>query len=199
MKRKGPPFPYFGMRRVFATVVLMLLCVCIVWLSVMMPRFSSTSKKSDQFDDIIIAAAKRHSLDPMLIKAVIWQESRFDPAARGDQGEIGLMQVRRPAVLDWAANINCDEPCVGIVFNPLVNIEIGSWYLANAKSYWDRYAHKDELALSTYNAGLKPAQKWVPFKTEDNVLERITYPGTRRYVASIMSKYSEYKKEQESR
>ena len=197
MKRKGPPFPYFGMRRVFATIVLVFLCLCIVWISVTILR--SSSGKGDQFDDIIIAAAKRHSLDPMLIKAVIWKESRFNPAARGEQGEIGLMQVRRPAVLDWADSINSDAPCVGIVFNPLVNIEIGSWYLANAKRYWERYAHKDELALSTYNAGLKPALKWVPVNTDGDVLEMITYPGTRRYVAAIMDKYLKYKKEQESR
>src|SRR5690349_5661711 len=53
-------------------------------------------------DNAILAASLRYNIHPALIKAVIWQESWFDPSARGTSGEIGLMQIRTPTAQDWA-------------------------------------------------------------------------------------------------
>ena len=48
-------------------------------------------------------AAKRYGLEPALVRAVVFQESRFDPFIRGGKGEVGLMQVLpEGAVADWA-------------------------------------------------------------------------------------------------
>ena len=46
-----------------------------------------------QYDRLIRAVAAEHHLDPMLVKAVVWRESRFDPRKHGSHGERGLMQV----------------------------------------------------------------------------------------------------------
>ena len=56
-----------------------------------------------RFDSFILAAAKRYQVDPALVKAVVWRESRFDPDARGRAGELGLMQIRAAAAAEWAA------------------------------------------------------------------------------------------------
>ena len=54
-------------------------------------------------DEVIIAAASIYDMDPALIKAVIWRESRFNPDAVGAAGELGLMQIRDAAAGDRIA------------------------------------------------------------------------------------------------
>ena len=53
-------------------------------------------------DGPILVAAQRYGLEPALVKAVVWQESRFNPNARGKVGEIGLMQIQEEAAREWA-------------------------------------------------------------------------------------------------
>src|SRR5512136_1561371 len=50
----------------------------------------------------IRVAAEHYGVDPALVKAVVWKESRFHPGARGKAGEIGLMQLREDAAREWA-------------------------------------------------------------------------------------------------
>ncbi len=53
-------------------------------------------------DGPIRAAAQRYGVEPALIKAVVWRESRFHPRARGRAEEIGLMQLQEEAAREWA-------------------------------------------------------------------------------------------------
>src|SRR5438128_1002087 len=46
-----------------------------------------------QYDRLIRTVAAEHQVDPMLVKAVVWRESRFDPRKYGTHSERGLMQV----------------------------------------------------------------------------------------------------------
>src|SRR6184192_926400 len=55
-----------------------------------------------QYDGLIHSIALEHHLDPMLVKAVVWRESRFDPKKNGSAGERGLMQVSERAAREWA-------------------------------------------------------------------------------------------------
>ncbi len=55
-----------------------------------------------QYDRLIRSVALEHHLDPMLVKAVVWRESRFDPEKQGSHGERGLMQVTERAANEWA-------------------------------------------------------------------------------------------------
>ena len=55
-----------------------------------------------QYDRLIRSVALEHHLDPMLVKAVVWRESRFDSTKRGTHGERGLMQVSEVAANEWA-------------------------------------------------------------------------------------------------
>ena len=69
-------------------------------------------KQFSQFDRIIIQSAETYSLEPALIKAVIWKESKFDTFATGSAGEIGLMQLTDAAAFEWAdaSKITTFEP-----------------------------------------------------------------------------------------
>src|SRR6267143_3258132 len=55
-----------------------------------------------RFDTLITKVATEHGLDPRLVKAVVWRESRFQADMKGRNGERGLMQVTEVAARDWA-------------------------------------------------------------------------------------------------
>jgi soluble lytic murein transglycosylase len=147
------------------------------------------------YDPLILEASKKYCVDPYLIKAVIWRESNFNPDALGADGEVGLMQViPDKAGQDWAIFNKIKLPPKGAFFNPKLNIDVGAWYLSKGLRKWKDYKHSTELALCSYNAGAKAASPWAPDSKDGNVLERIKYPSTKRYVIAILKKRNEYLK-----
>jgi soluble lytic murein transglycosylase len=148
-----------------------------------------------QYDPIITSVAAEHRLDPMLVKAVAWRESRFDAHKVGTTGERGLMQVSAKAANEWAqqnkiADFNFDQ-----LFDPKTNLEAGSWYLRRALDHWQNEAEPLAFALAEYNAGPSRAQRWVGADgiTTNQFLDNIEFPITRSYVQSIMKRYAFYK------
>jgi len=157
-------------------------------------------QRSRSFDSLIAVAAERNGIDRRLVKAVIWQESRFNQYAKGNAGEVGLMQVipgGSGAARDWAVAHHRELPCKGLVQAPAMNIEIGSWYLARALHRWNEYKDALALALCEYNAGFTKARNWKPLEYDGPVLERIGYPTTRAYVEAIIGKYNELQAKRE--
>jgi len=148
-----------------------------------------------QYDKIITSVAAEHRLDPMLVKAVAWRESRFDAHKVGTTGERGLMQVSAKAANEWAqqnkiADFNFDQ-----LFDPKTNLEAGSWYLRRALDHWQNESEPLAFALAEYNAGPSRAQRWVGADgiTTNQFLDNIEFPITRSYVQSIMKRYAFYK------
>ena len=74
----------------------------------------------------------KYRVQPALIKAVIWKESRFDPKARGLAGEIGLMQIMKDAAGDWARAENIVPFHHEHLTHPGSNTLAGTWYLRKA-------------------------------------------------------------------
>ena len=68
-------------------------------------------------------------MDPRLISAVIWRESRFDASCIGTAGEIGLMQVTEEAAREWAKARGQPAPTKVALFDVRTNIDAGTWYL----------------------------------------------------------------------
>src|SRR3954470_13564372 len=62
-----------------------------------------------QHDALIRAVAAEHQLDPMLVKALVWRESRFDAQKFGSAGERGLMQVSEKAAGEWARDAKKED------------------------------------------------------------------------------------------
>ena len=152
-----------------------------------------------QYDRLIRTVALGHHLDPMLVKAVVWRESRFDPKKHGTHGERGLMQVSERAANEWAhenkiAGFNPDQ-----LFEPKTNLEAGTWYLSRAMQHWTHQSDPIPFALAEYNAGASRAQRWsggnnlteIP---ERQFLQNIDFPATRRYAESIIDRYNFYKR-----
>ncbi len=152
-----------------------------------------------KFDPMITSVARAHELDPMLVKAVVWRESRFDPQKVGTAGERGLMQVSEKAAKEWATENKIDDFNVDQLFDPKTNLEAGTWYLQRALRHWEQQAEPIPFALAEYNAGASRAQRWAGGNPGMEVqakdfLRQIEFPTTRNYVDSITSRYRFYKK-----
>ena len=150
----------------------------------------------------IETAARKHGLPPELVRAVIKKESSFRKDHIGDAGEIGLMQILpRGAAAEWARVNKCAEPTKKELMQVETNLDIGCWYLARCMKKWSDYRHGMELALAEYNAGGKNSARWKPEKKTGEVIHRIDFPTTRKYVTDIMHDYREYliEREQNSR
>ena len=152
-----------------------------------------------QYDPLIRGVAVKHHLDPMLVKAVVWRESRFDPKKHGGRGERGLMQVSEKAANEWARENKIAGFQVEQLFEPKTNLEAGSWYLHRAMEHWEHQADPLPFALAEYNAGASRAQRWnggndvadIPVK---KFLQNIDFPGTRKYIESIIARYQFYQR-----
>ena len=151
-----------------------------------------------QYDRLIRTVAVEHHLDPMLVKAVVWRESRFDPRKYGTRGERGLMQVTEKAANEWARENRITNFHVDQLFDPKTNLEAGTWYLQRAVEHWKHESDPLPFALAEYNAGASRAQRWsgngatdIPVRT---FLKNIDFPGTRKYVDSIIDRYKFYQR-----
>jgi len=152
-----------------------------------------------QYDRLIRSVAMEHHLDPMLVKAVVWRESRFDPKKHGGAGERGLMQVSEKAANEWARENKIDNFRVEKLFDPKTNLEAGTWYLRRAFEHWETQSDPMPFALAEYNAGASRAQRWSGGNSVDAIsaqtfLKKIDFPGTRKYVDSIIGRYEFYKR-----
>src|SRR5205823_8912473 len=94
---------------------------------------------------------RRNGLDPLLVAAVIEVESRFDPFAVSGVGACGLMQLMPPTA-QWLLEKDDKDGRLkpSHLFNPVLNIELGTAYLAQLM---ERFDGDLQQALIAYNAG----------------------------------------------
>ncbi len=152
----------------------------------------------DHSQDVpILAAARRYAVDPALVKAIVWRESRFNPRARGSRGEIGLMQILpMAAAKDWAAAEHLAILPPEHLLDPATNTLAGAWYL---EKLLKRYVHTDNplpYALADYNAGRGNVLKWEHGSAATNsaaFLAQINFPTTKSYVRTVLRRYEHYR------
>jgi soluble lytic murein transglycosylase len=151
-----------------------------------------------QHDALIRSIAAEHHLDPMLVKAVVWRESRFDAQKFGSAGERGLMQVSQKAAQEWARENRIENFRIEGLFDPRINLEAGAWYLWRAVQHWENQADPIPFALAEYNAGASRAQRWAggddAVIPPDTFRANIDFPGTRKYVDSVIARFEFYKR-----
>jgi soluble lytic murein transglycosylase len=152
-----------------------------------------------QFDNLIRTEAAAHELDPMLMKAVVWQESRFDPRKIGSAGERGLMQVSERAAREWARETQVADFHSEDLLDPKTNLEAGAWYLRRAFQHWEHQKKPAIFALAEYNAGASRARRWANNDPDTPISEQafrknIDFPSTRSYVTSVLQRYQFYRK-----
>jgi len=144
----------------------------------------------------IRAAAVRYGLEPALVKAVVWRESRFQPGVRGGAGELGLMQIREDAAFEWAYaehNTNfAHEHCL----DPQTNVLAGTFYLAKILRRYTKTDNPLPYALADYNAGRGNVLKWNNGEAATNsatFMTQIGFPSTSNYILSVTRRYEHYR------
>ena len=143
-------------------------------------------------EDIIRQQAADKGLDPALLAAMIYQESKFEDRT-SSAGAKGLMQIL-PSTAQFIAHKSG-----GTAFElhdlgtPQINISYGSWYL---RYLIDRYDGNVTLAVAAYNAGEHNVDIWVQRAGGDQDFDPasdIPFPETRHYVASVMDHRKQYR------
>ncbi len=143
---------------------------------------------------LIAEIAPKQGVDEFLVKAVVRQESNFDPFALSSKGAIGLMQVMPGTGKEWAQTTGQKDFAKDSLWTPRVNVEAGTWYLARSLAYWRAQGVDDPVpfALAEYNAGPGMAQRWRA-ATAAEFMSNISYPGVRHYIERVTGYYEDYK------
>ena len=121
-----------------------------------------------RYEQIVTGHARNYDLEPNLVAAVIYQESKFDADAVSSSGAVGLMQLL-PATAQGIA-----DRTGGTGWHER-DLRYGSWYL---RHLLDKYGD-EELALAAYNAGQANVDRWRARGVG------IMYPETRHYVERV--------------
>ena len=148
-------------------------------------------------DPHILAAAAKYGMDPTLVKAVVWRESRFNPNARGRKGEVGLMQIMKDTAEDWAKAEHVPFFLHVQLFDPARNTQAGAWYLRKLLRRYPQTDNPVPYALADYNAGRSNALRWMKGAGATNsaaFIAQIDFPGTKDYVRSVSQRHQRYRK-----
>jgi soluble lytic murein transglycosylase len=108
------------------------------------------------YQQIVRGHARNYELDPALLAAVIYQESKFRANARSSSGAIGLMQLLPDTAKGIALHTGGSAFRVDDLYNPELNVRYGAWYLRHLlQKYGD-----ERTALAAYNAGQDNVDRW---------------------------------------
>lgn len=133
-----------------------------------------------------------YNVDPLLVVAVIREESKFLPRSESRKGALGLMQLM-PDTARWIAQSIGDKNFQDSdVLQPDKNIQFGTWYLASlAKEFNGNVT----LMLAAYNGGRGHVKEWINSNTldlEHLEVRDIPFPETRDYVRRVLKSYQTY-------
>ncbi|HUY71771.1 MAG TPA: lytic transglycosylase domain-containing protein [Gaiellaceae bacterium] len=135
------------------------------------------------YSGIVRERARAEGLDPALLAAVIYQESRFRPRAVSSSGAIGLMQLTPSTAEGIALRTGGTSFHVSDLTDPEINIRYGTWYLHDL---FTKYGSLP-LVLAAYNAGQGNVDRW------RKAGEGIQFPETRAYVSQVEQLESVYR------
>ncbi len=141
---------------------------------------------------LVMREAEDAKVDPLLLVALIRQESGFDAKVVSSAGAVGLMQVMLPTARALARRDGPADLSAKSLTAPDVNLHLGTAFLREM----DRRYHGDlPLVLSAYNAGPTWATRWSHYsdvKSAQSFVERIPFPETRGYVKNVQRNLGVY-------
>ncbi len=137
------------------------------------------------YKPIVMEAATRENLHPLLLFSLMRQESFFETFVQSSAGAYGLLQLMPATATDlvsrygWPPDFEEQD-----LLNPMVNIRLGARYLALQRDYFNNNWY---AALAAYNAGPGNAKIWLDLAggDPDLFLEIIRYPETQNYLRQV--------------
>jgi soluble lytic murein transglycosylase len=146
-----------------------------------------------QYQGVIREQAAAKHLDPALIAAVIYAETKFDPST-SSAGAEGLMQILPQTAAFLAHRSGATTFTSADLATPRVNIAYGSYYL---RYLLDDYHGSRLLALAAYNGGEANVNRWLATAHADGShfgVRDIPFPETRAYVARVLQAQRDYRR-----
>ncbi len=136
--------------------------------------------------------ALKNNLNPFLVAGVIRTESKYNPTARSPKGARGLMQLM-PTTANWIAAQNkltvlSDQD----LYNPDLNIKLGTWYLSELLN---EFHNNEILALAAYNGGRGNVKDWMrrfQWTYDFTEIDKIPFPETRDFVHRVQKSKEKY-------
>jgi len=147
----------------------------------------------DAYGLLVDRLAAARAVDPDLVRAVMREESRFDPKALSPAGARGLMQFIPETARRIGPSIGRPRLEPEDVHEPEVAIPLGVSYLADLLRL---FAGNEAAAVAAYNAGEEAAYEWLSrtrAQTVDELLREIEFPETRTYVDRVLTTLSRYR------
>jgi soluble lytic murein transglycosylase len=183
-------------RRRTSFLVVVGLMVLVGGVVIAMPLFQKAVNEfnlplADQ--DIIREQAADKHLDPALIAAVIYAETKFVPRT-SSAGAEGLMQIEPATALFLAKRSGATTFTTNDLASPEVNIAYGSYYL---RYLLDHYGQNKVLALAAYNGGIGNVDRWeAAAEAQGHTLSvsEIPFPETQAYVERVLHAQRDYRK-----
>lgn len=120
------------------------------------PRWYERLRYPLRYEQIIRGHAENYRLEPQLVAAVIYQESKFDADAVSASDAVGLMQLLPSTGQGIAERTGGESWTPEDLKDPELNIRYGCWYL---RHLLDKYGD-EALALAAYNAGQTNVDRW---------------------------------------
>lgn len=146
------------------------------------------------YEDAIRERALEYEIDPLLVLAMIREESRFNSWNESVAGARGLMQIIF-STGEWIAQkLNLEDFNDDMLFISEINIDLGSWYINYLK---ERFFNDPILIISGYNAGPGTTSKWLKQYDRsdlDNFVENVPYSETREHIKKVIKSYQMYKR-----
>jgi soluble lytic murein transglycosylase len=141
---------------------------------------------------VIREQAAKKQLDPALIAAVIYAESKFDPRP-SPAGAQGLMQIL-PATAYYVAHLSGGSSFTASdLATPRINVAYGSYYL---RYLLNHYNGNETLAVAAYNGGLSNVDSWASQASAAGAtltIASIPFPETRAYVQRVLDAQQAYR------
>ncbi len=145
------------------------------------------------FYPLVSREAEKHGLDPLLLLALLREESRFGSGVRSGAAARGLMQILPETAAVVSVRYGIDYAGPDDLYRPEVSIAIGTAYLA---SLVERYQGNVAAALSAYNGGEANADRWLAGASDPDDLfdfiREVTFRESRDYVIKVLSSYRAY-------
>lgn len=143
------------------------------------------------YADLLSAEAAARSLDPLLLAALIRQESLFEPAAESYAGARGLGQVMPATGEGIARSLSMADFVLDDLYQPWVSVRFAAYYLAVQLG---RFDNQVLIALAAYNGGPGNTLRWLEAGGDDLDLfvEVITASQSRIYLQRVYEQYITY-------
>jgi soluble lytic murein transglycosylase len=156
------------------------------------PRALLTLVYPVKYLEQINAAAQEYGVSPLLLLALVRQESFFDAGAASFAGALGLTQVVPATGQDIAAALGITDFREADLFKPEVSLRFGAYYIA---SQLEGFGGNIAPALAAYNGGPGNAARWTETAGADPdlLLETIDFEETRSYLELVLEHYAFYR------